>query len=192
MSRKVQISVNASALPRKLRVSSGFYNFFLPCCGKIILEQRSSDESDIWTPFLFCLHGIVPVHTGVRRRSGGGISDELSRSWFFVSERRGYGCSRCQGYGRLYWCDGRNVQADEGGRLSHGRRKRQFPRMYGHVSAVLSFPGNAGRRTGQTLYGDAGVSGRCVRYGRHEVVRFQLCQQGKGSAPFHSDADAER
>ena len=31
-----------------------------------------------------------------------------------------------------------------------------------------------------------------VRYGRHEVVRFQLCQQGKGSAPFHSDADAER
>lgn len=53
------------------------------------------------------------------------------------------------------------------------------------------FP-EAGRRTGQTLYGDAGISGRCVRYGRHEVVRFQLCQQGKGSAPFHSDADAER
>lgn len=26
------------------------------------------------------------------------------------------------------------------------------------------------------FYGNAGVSGRCVRHGRHEVVRLQLCQ----------------
>ena len=47
---------------------------------------------------------------------------------------------------------------------------------HGHVPAVLSVSGNAGRRSGQTFYGNASVSGRCVRHGRHEVVRLQLCQ----------------
>ena len=48
------------------------------------------------------------------------------------------------------------------GKLPHGRCERELPRLYGHVPAVFSVSGNAGRWTGQKIHGNAGLSGRRV------------------------------
>ena len=53
------------------------------------------------------------------------------------------------------------------------------------------FPQYAGRRSRSQIYGYACVSRRPVRYGGHEVVRFQFPKQAKRTAAFHLDVDFE-